>query len=300
MQHQTRRRVSRTCADHVVRVGVAIGLTLACLLVAAPGAAGQDEKTAQKALKLATKDALKALKGSLSAAQTVAFAQIKLFDNDLKNDSYNSASLTQLGDALNDFQTEVVDEVSDARLAVAQVKRDELVALFAADGGLGPYPDGFSYGDGGTLDGFARQIDKLLAKSLVVLTKKLGKSRKLAAKAGIGFTFQLGTPTWTTWDSNTSTSGLVPGMTIDVALAASFLDSTNDATVVVSGTGGATLGAPEVSLVPAGGGVTLDDTPLLADARWISSFTSVEEKSYRVRMQQGGTGGHVAANIGVR
>ncbi len=301
MHHLARLRVSRAGPQRgVARAGVAAGLALACLLVAAPAAAGQDAKIAQKALKVATKDALKVLKGEMSAAQSVLTAQIKVFDIGLKNDNYSAASLIDLGEALDSFQGGLVQDISDARASVAVAKSDALNVLFAAEGGFGPYPDGFSYADGGTLDAFAGQIDKLLAKSHGTLRKKLGKSRKLAAKAGIGFTFHLSAPSWISWDSNSGTSGIVPALTIDVMLAASAFDTQGDGSVVVAGTATFLPANPDITLFPAGSAGSLQDTPSLLSNRWLSVFQSVDEQSYLVQVQQGGVGGVVAQNLGVR
>lgn len=267
-------------------------------------------KQAQRQLAAASREGLATFKQQLKASRAEIEANIDAFEVVLGGTPQPLNAL-DLFDDLAALQDEVALATSTALFAgfigAAQ-------GLFDLRGGgpslAGIFPSGFYPGDGGTVDRHIVSVHVQVDRFYAQLAKRLGRTKKLAERAGIGLTITLARSTsfiGATWsDVGAFLSTGDRGLTLDTLVAASRLANAGDGLLAIGGQADDAYGSVTVR-IRGNDGTDLTDTiaPDASTERFACnslvdfSMTALPEGSFFVTAQQG-TGPLQENVIGVR
>lgn len=235
-------------------------------------------------------DFKKALKNHRKALDTALDA----IDAQLKAGTGSSTLVGDVFTALQAVQTATRDQIDLAEGQFAQA-RSGAMTLLASVGLSEPkdYPSDLVIESGGASDQIGRDIEAALSVSLDATTKRMRATADLFEdKLDLLISFKLGRPGIFHNRSVTETGGSsiysIP-LTIDVILAVSTPDVSNDAAIYLSGSGLFIDGPLELRIAHGSVSGIIPQIPA-ADyyGRWSHTLTNVDENDYNFGLHQTG------------
>jgi len=273
-----------------------------------PGASAQvSSAQATKRFKNDLDQLLKNLKASLAEAKATFFDELEAFEDQVKADAYDVATVTDLFDVLSAMMGSIGQDVRSVGDGTNAAATQALVALAAGGDLAGVLPDGFYPGDAGLVDKLDAAVRKAQDKTVAAVAKRLKKTRTLVEKhADVGLTVILTAP-GSIRDTNRSEDGSLllgndVGFTCDCLIAVSDLGQVEDGVIFVGGTASPGLGGVSVSLSGPESGFDVSDVPTVDLMRWSVSFVGdgMAEGTYTTAATQGTNGPLATGSIGVR
>ena len=277
-------------------------ILITCLL-AGTAAAGSPKKAATKALEASTEQILLDVKETVKLHKQVLVGEIKDVESNVEAGIVTAdAGVSDLFDALVQFQTDVVAAILEANEDIRLAEIQARSILEDASVPIGSYPKGFLFGDNGLTDDLRDSIAARVDKTLAAVENRLATTAKLMKKvAATSLTVRLASPAHyveRTWFG----PHVDPyPITIDVALGTSELGVTDDGMLYLAGSCRTSSG--DLSVVIGHESTVLGLPTVTPDAgeRWQTSATDLAEGNYSMHVLASGcsSGGGYAA-IGIK
>lgn len=261
--------------------------------------AGSAKKAASKALKTSTNHIQKEVKADVLLARLDLFATLDGIEHDISKGFITGADGAQdVFIALAILQIELIGVLEEAREDIRLGMGQAAAILANAQIGTEDFPAGFRYGDGGVTDDLRANLAKELGKVYKAVDKRLEKTRaQFKKKANRSLTCRLVPVT-----DYVERAGVGPHtdpnpLSIDVAVATSDLDATNDAEIHVAGACYSLDGTLQVMWANQNGGQAVPSINPPLGNRWSTSISGLVEENYSLRVlpiNKNGGGGYLA------
>jgi hypothetical protein len=278
---------------------------LGLVLLLAPATLAQvTEAQAVAQVKSAAKTQLATFKSTTKAALATLDTALTEIEAGLDPEDHPSDIAMLIGDALVTFYTSAENAWSNAIEVSGDAAAGALGDL--ADGGdlAGQYPASLYAGSGGVLDAHRKAVLKAATKLREAAVKRLAKTASRCEKLrGFSLNVRLSLPAAALAFSvnQQTTSQIDEGPRLNVLIAMSALDATEDGVILVEGTSGDESDDATVSWRRTFGETDSEDVDVdLSSGHFQALFLGVLEGGYAVSVQQTAGPVHDVAEIGVR